>query len=324
LEGGSAADLANGQALAVEGKITSGVLRAEKLRIIKRSVDVLASLKGDVSTFVSPANFKLRGATVDASRATFLGGAKEELGNGSYVQIQGAVRGDVFVGEKVEFLQAAAAQVVKVSGELREWDQSAKKFKILGHSARLAAGVLVEGGVLSELANGRQIGIEGQSDANGTVSVTKLTLYPEVVTPVITVLTGRAYDVTPSSFRLPGILVTHSSATTFEGGGYNELVNGATVYLKGRLNSSKQGLFATWVDVVKADAATARVLGTVSDFASRSDFRINGQRVDASNAEIADGEVTALIDGAHVMATGALAERDGRRVFVATKLRFMP
>jgi hypothetical protein len=323
LEGGSASDVANGQPVAAEGKVVSGVLRADKLRVIKTSLDVLASLKGEVSGFVSAGNFKLRGATVDASAATFVGGAKDDLGNGAFVQIQGAVRGDVFRGETVEFLKPVAAQAVKVNGELRDWDAQAQSFKLTGYAARLAQSVLVEGGQVAELAAGRRVSIEGLPDTHGVVVVSKLVMQPEVVSQAVAVLSGRVYDVASSSFRLPGMTITHSSATVFEGGTAADVENGAQVYVKGRVSSNKQGMFASWVDVVKGDAPAARVLGSISEFSSRSNFRINGQRVDASNADIIDGQVSSMADGVQVMATGSLVEVDGRRIFVATKLRFM-
>jgi hypothetical protein len=65
------------------------------------------------------------------------------------------------------------------------------------------------------------------------------------------------------------------------------------------------------------------VAGTVSDFVSLGDLRIGGQRVDASGATWVGGQSSSLANGAVVMATGSLVERNGVRVFVATKLRFM-
>jgi hypothetical protein len=325
IEGGAAADVANGQPVAVEGKVASGVLKADKLRLLKSSIDVLASLKGEVSGFVSAGNFKLRGAVVDASSATYVSGAREDLGDGASLLVQGSVRGDVFLADRVEFLKPAATLPVKVSGELRDWNAATQTFKLMGYAARLSPSVVVEGGVVSELANARRISIEGLPNAEGVVVVSKLVLQSDVVSQVVTVLSGRVYDVSPSSFRLPGgMTVTHSSATAFETGATAEdLTNGVMVYVKGRVFPNKEDMFASWVDVVKADSSTARVLGTVSDFASRANFRVNGQRVDASNADLLDGQESSLSDGVSVMATGALVDVEGRRIFVATRLRFM-
>ena len=319
---GTASDVVSGQAVAVEGRIVSGVLRADKLRIIKTPVNVLASLKGDVSAFLSTANFKLRGVTVDASAATATGGSKDDLGNGAYVKVQGSVRGDIFRAETVEFLVPPAARSVKVTGELRDLDAQALAFKLMGLPVRLAQNVSVEGGALTALVNGRRVTVEGVPNADGVVVVSKLVLQPDVVNPAEAVLSGRAYDVSPSSFKLPGMTVTHSSATMFEGGTSADVASGDLVVVRGRVGTDKKSLSATWVEVAKGESPAARALGEVSDFVSLADFRIAGQRVDASAATV-DGQVSSLVDGASVMATGSLVLRDGVRVFEATQLRFM-
>ena len=75
----------------------------------------------------------LRGATVDASAATFVAGTKDDLGNGALVQIQGAVRGDVFRGETVEFLKPEAARALKLNGELRDQSRSVLSKQTIEH-----------------------------------------------------------------------------------------------------------------------------------------------------------------------------------------------
>lgn len=324
LDGGVAADLVVGQSIAVEGKMQSGVLVADKVRILKTSVDALSSLKGEVSDFVSAANFKLRGTTVDAANATFVSGTVADLANGAYVTVQGAARGDVFRAEKVEFLKPTAAQTVKVTGEVRDWDATARTFKVLAMSMKLASGVDFDSSSLARMANGRKVAVVGLPDADGVVQVSKLSVLEDPSAPAVSVLGGRASDVAPSSFKLPGgITVTHSSATIFEGGTSADIANGALVFAKGRVDGTAKTMFATWVEIVKGESTAARVAGQVSDVVSLSDFRIGGQRVDASSAQLVDGQATALTAGAVVMATGSLAERSGVRVFVATKLRFM-
>jgi len=321
--GGSAADLSVGQAVAVEGRMSNGVLQAEKLRLIKTPVDALASLKGGVTDYLSVQSFKVRGTAVDASAATFVGGTAADLANGASVVVQGSARGDAFRAERVEFVKPPAAQTLRISGEMRDWDPAARTFKLVALTVRLGDAVAFTGGSIERLASGRRVSVTGLPDSAGVIVASRVELLAEATAPEFSVVGGRAYDVAPSSFKLPGVTVTHSSVTVFEGGTYADIANGALVFAKGRLDGSGKHLFATWVEVVKGDAPAARVAGPVSDFVSTSDFRIAGQRVDASAAQIVDGQVSALADGVLVMATGALAERDGVRVFVATTLRFM-
>lgn len=323
LVGGSAADLAVGQAVAVEGRMSAGVLRAEKLRFIRTPVDALASLKGEVTDFLSLSGFKLRGTAVDASTATFVGGSAADLANGAHVVVQGSVRGDAFRAERVEFIAPPAAQPVRISGEMHDWDAVARTFKLVALTVRLGDSVEFEGGKAERLASGRRVSVFGTPDASGVVVARRIEFLPDPATAGFSVVGGRAYDVAPSSFRLPGVTVTHSSATVFEGGTPADIANGALVFAKGRFDPASKSLFATWVEVVKDGSPAARVAGAVSDFVSLADFRVAGQRVDASAAQIVDGQSTALGNGVLVMASGALAERDGVRVFVATQLRFM-
>lgn len=323
IEGGTAAELATGLSVAVEGRMSSGVLLVDKLRIIKTSVDALASLKGEVSDFLSTSSFKLRGTAVDASAATFENGTAADLGNGAYVLIRGVVRGDTFRAEKVEFQTPAAAKAVKITGELRDWDVVSKLFKLVAMTVRVSDATVFEEGTLTSIANGRRITVDGTPDAQGIVLATKVAFLPEYSAPTTSVAGGRASDVAASSFTLPGVTVTHNSNTVFEGGTYADLANGVLVYAKGRYDAKNKALFATWIEIVKGDAPASRVAGAISDFVSSADFRINGQRIDASAAEYVDGTATSLGNGAVVMATGSLVERNGVRVFVATKLRFM-
>jgi hypothetical protein len=323
IEGGTASDLVANQSVAVDGRMSAGVLRAEKIRIIKVPVDALASLKGEVTDFISAANFKLRGTIVDASQAAFVGGTSADLGNGATLQVQGAARGDVFRAERVEFLKPSAAQTLKLSGEAREWNAQTRSFKLVALDVRLAETAEIEGGSLGLMASGRRVAVVGVPDANGVVLASKLILLAEPVAPAVSVLGGRAYDVAPSSFKLPGVTVTHSSATIFEGGTAADISNGALLFAKGRVDPATRSMFASWVEVVKGESPGARVAGTVSDFVSLGDLRIGGQRVDASGATWVGGQSSSLANGAVVMATGSLVERNGVRVFVATKLRFM-
>lgn len=323
VEGGVATDLVAGQSVAVDGRMTSGVLRADKIRVIKTPVDALASLKGEVTDFISAANFKLRGTSVDASQASFVGGVAADLGNGATLQVQGAARGDVFRAERVEFLKPTAAQTLKLSGEARDWNLQTRSFKLVALEVRLAESVELEGGTISQMSSGRRVAVVGVPDANGVVLASKLILLPELVAPAATVLGGRAYDVAPSSFKVPGVTVTHSSATVFEGGTSADITNGALVFAKGRVDAANRSMFASWVEIVKGESVGARVAGSVSDFVSLADLRIGGQRVDASAAQWVDGPSSTMANGVVVMATGSLVERNGVRVFVVSKVRFM-
>jgi hypothetical protein len=89
--GGTAANLVAGTWVIVTGKVTANVLAAETITFPpKRNEDCGAfKIEGIVYDYVSVANFKLFGLTVDASAASFEGGAATDLANGKVVQACG-------------------------------------------------------------------------------------------------------------------------------------------------------------------------------------------------------------------------------------------
>jgi Domain of unknown function (DUF5666) len=60
-------------------------------------------LAGLVSDYVSKANFRVAGQKVDASAATFVGGAEADLLNGKSVTLEGKVADGVFKATKLTF-----------------------------------------------------------------------------------------------------------------------------------------------------------------------------------------------------------------------------
>jgi hypothetical protein len=323
LEGGVAADLAAGKAVTVEGRVANGVLTATKLRFISTPVDALASLKGEIVDFLSPSSFKLRGTAVDASAAIFVGASAAELVNGALVKVQGVVDGDVFRAEQVEFLALPAEQTVRLTGQMLEWNPFDRQFTLQSTLLSVSDATVIEGGILLQLASGLRVSAEGTVNAQGVVEVRTLKILPPEEANPVKVLSGRASAVALSSFTLGDVGITHSSATVFEGGTFASLVNGAPVIVKGVYNTQTGALFATWVYLVDASSTALQVGGAVSDFVSVSDFRVNGQRVDASSAQVVDGQVSALADGVFLLVTGELVDRDGSRVFVASRVRFL-
>ncbi len=323
LDGGTAADVVDGASVAVEGTVSAGVLTAAKLRVIKTPSDALSSLKGQISGFLSSASFKLRGMTVDASEAAFAGGVITDLGNGAGIIATGHADGNIFKAERVEFLSPAAQQTMEVSGEMRDWNAEARSFKLLNLAVRLADSVSVDGGTLSSLASGKRVAVKGTVDAAGVLAATRVLVLPDLASSSVVVVGGRAFDAVTYRFKLPNVGVNYTAETVIEGGTAADIANGVLVFAKGRFDPATRSVNATWIEVVKADQYVPRVAGSVSGYVSLADFRVGGQRVDASGATLVDGQASDLVNGVAVLATGQLVERDGARVLVATQLRFM-
>lgn len=322
LDGGVAADVAAGVIVAAEGTVVDGVLKASKLRILKAPADVQASLSGQISDWVSASSFTVRGTTVDASAASFEGGSAADLGNGAWVRVSGSVQGDVLKATRIVFQTPPAAQPVRLTGELRDWDAATRRFHFLGVNLHLADSAELIGGALEQMVNGRRVEVRGTPDADGVVQVTRLEFLGDLA-PAPAVVGGRLYDLVDGGFKLPGMAVSYSADTVFDGGSAADLANGRLVLVKGRFDAATRTVVASWIEIVGADADRPRVAGTVSAVTSAADVLIGTQRIDASSAEFVDGSAADLVPGAVVEAVGTIAVRDGGNVLVASRLRFL-
>ena len=107
-EYGSLAQLAVGVPVEVKGSVQGSVFIASKVEFKSGSNSSSGDFEyeqfGQVTDFVSVANFKVNGVRVDASNARFEHGTAANLANGVYVEIKGAQNAQgVFIAREVEF-----------------------------------------------------------------------------------------------------------------------------------------------------------------------------------------------------------------------------
>ena len=105
---GSLAQLAVGVPVEVKGSVQGSVFIASKVEFKSGSNaspgDFDYEQFGQVTDFVSVANFKVNGVRVDASNARFEHGTAANLANGVYVEIKGSQNAQgVFIAREVEF-----------------------------------------------------------------------------------------------------------------------------------------------------------------------------------------------------------------------------
>lgn len=326
LEGGVAADVMAGASVGVEGVVTGEVLKATKLRIMKTPADVKASLAGQVTDWLSATSFKVRGTTVDASTATFTGGTSADLGNGARLLVSGTVQGDVLKATSIAFKAAPAAKPTTLKGEIRDYNATTGTFRFLGATIKLSSSVEFVGGTSANLVNGKRVEVTGTPDAEGVVLASRVEFLPELTTAPEVVVGGRISNLVTSNtdvnFKLPGLGVSVSSTTVFVGGTAADLSNGVLVQVKGRYNPATKTVAAARLEIVKLEAGLPRVAGAVSEFTSLSNFRIGGQRIDASQAILSDGVAADLKVGALVEVVGTVTGTGDSRVLTATKLHF--
>lgn len=326
LEGGVAADVMAGASVGVEGVVTGEVLKATRLRIMKTPADVKASLAGQVTDWLSATSFKVRGTTVDASTATFTGGTSADLGNGARLLVSGRVQGDVLKATSIAFTAAPAAKPTTLKGEIRDYNATTGTFRFLGATIKLSSSVEFVGGASANLVNGKRVEVTGTPDAEGVVLASRVEFLPELTTAPEVVVGGRISNLVTSNtdvnFKLPGMSVSVSSTTVFVGGTAADLSNGVLVQVKGRYNPATKTVAAARLEIVKVEAGLPRVAGAVSEFTSLSNFRIGGQRIDASQAILSDGVAADLKVGALVEVVGTVTGTGDSRVLTATKLHF--
>ena len=84
----NAATIAAGARVQVKGRKTSGVIAATDFRRIAAGERIQLVVQGDIANFASIASFTVRGETINATSATFVGGTAANLANGRTVRIK--------------------------------------------------------------------------------------------------------------------------------------------------------------------------------------------------------------------------------------------
>jgi Domain of unknown function (DUF5666) len=90
--------------VAAIGSLKNGVLVAKSLALVRPGQAVVFALSGPITAWVSPAEFRVRNVLIDASQATYTGGAAVDLANDKKVRVVGTLSGQRLMASRVEFL----------------------------------------------------------------------------------------------------------------------------------------------------------------------------------------------------------------------------
>ena len=312
--------LAVGQTVEVYGvRQADGSVLATR---IERKTLTGSNLRGVVSQLNATAKtFSIGALVVNYSQAT-VGG---NFVNGQVVKVRSASApvGNVLQASSVKpaddssSYNAAPAATLKIKGVV-DAAPVAGKLTVSGTPVDVS-GATFKGG--SQLAAGQVVEVKGQW--NGTTLIAR-----EVESEGYraTQIGGRneLYGVVSSysalsSFVVNGVTVDASTAR-FESGSATQLAVGTYVEVKG--NVQGQVLVATKVEVKAGSQASGGYFeqyGTVSNFVSVADFRLNGMRVDASLAKFDKGSATSLANGVFIEVKGS---QDASGLFRATEVEF--
>jgi hypothetical protein len=306
LKGGqnpSFADIKNMALVRVEGTLSGSgstlTVKATRVWIIPASEQRRVILTGQVSDFVSAANFKLRGVSVDADQASFRGGVKADLKDGAFVMIKGRIDGAKVIADEVSFNTPPRDVSFKLFGTVSDYNAGTGEFKLLGIPMKLDAAARFEGGAKADFGNGDVVEVKGSF--NGTVFVvTEVEFKPGAFTPVV-YLSGTISNVSATGFTLNGATVKINAGTEIENG---PLANGQRVEVVATLSNGE--LTARKVEVQVA-GATASLRGPVAELdTTAKTFTVNGQKVDYATASFRGGAATDLANGKQVRVFGAI------------------
>ena len=166
---GGAADLANGRRVGVVGTMTGGVLVAAKVEFKSAPPATQLEVEGAITDYISVASFKVAGQPVDASAAAISSGTAADLANGRKIGAVGTLSGGVLRAARVEIKDAPELTEASVKGAITNF-VSVANFTVAARNVDASAATF-EHGSAANLANGRQVEIEGK--LKGSVLVAK-------------------------------------------------------------------------------------------------------------------------------------------------------
>ena len=238
----------------------------------------------------------------------FKNGAIANLANGVFVEIEGPAVAGVVKPTKIDFSDDddqgsrwIAGPVTAVSGD---------GFTVRGIAMKLVpASILLKADGSTAQASDIVVGVVVRArgtTAAGVLTVKELVIMPAGFQSAIDDVEGIASEVNVAAgtFKLNGTLVRYNPALV------PGLANGVRVEVKGALVNGE--IIAARVDVEHGETAgDARIRGLVTDYVSTSSFKVGGQVVDASAAQIeVDGPARTLA----TLANGRFVEIKGTMI----------
>lgn len=310
----------------------TGVVKDNRLVISKavtRPAAASVTLRGMVSQFMGERGFAVRGHLVDARQAGVTGGALEHLGNGAAVTVTATARGQALVASHIRFEQDGAAGPVILSGPFTHVDMVTQTLRMSGRTVMWDASTQWPTLSALGLGNARYLRVKGRADSYGIITA-------EVIVAAMSltaVVCGTIDDVSASAVVVNGQTYTLSSNTVLEpsdgaagaapqrGMSAIVLVQPRPQAMDGSAPPNTDSGYASWL-MFGADEHRRDAWACVAhDVASAGQWRLGGQLMDASKADVVRGDIRDLVDGARVAVQGALEVREGTPVYVVRKLR---
>jgi hypothetical protein len=333
-EGTVAADVVNGAQAQAHGTVKDGAMKADTLRVFKSDTALKALLVGQITDYVSLANFTLRGTVVDASAAKFTQGTAADVAAGAWVQVTGQLTPAGVKATEIAVQPPPADKPAHLAGAISAVDTAGKSFTLLGTTVKVgdATKFSPDGKTLANLVAGLVVSVDGSYSAtSGVFTATSVTVTSTTGATRTIGFSGIAYNVTDTSLQVGSFTVglTPNTVLAPTGTKLADIVNGSRLSIKATVTGTDANVKLTAIAIElekpETDASGNPYVylgGLINDFASAGDFKVGSQKVDASGSGVVfiDGTAAKLANGAKVEIKGSV--KDG--VLIAVQLHFMP
>ncbi|MDQ0080700.1 hypothetical protein J2W35_001030 [Variovorax boronicumulans] len=258
----------------------------------------------------------LNGLRYDTDTATFTIEDATELQIGMSARVAGKVDANFTSGVATQVQSAA-----ELRGAASGIDTSAGSFVVMGTVVSIdSATVWADASGLADVGAGSIVQVWGLPSAPGALRATRIQIAPTLTDPLVTG-TVQNLDTVGKTFTLGQLTINFSSAA-FTGMNASSLANGIIVRARSTAPPIASVLTATtvqgWYAIPVSDGIAVQLAGVITDFGSRSSFKVLGTPVDATNAQITGGPPNAQLGN------GVKVEVDGFMsggVLVVKKLR---
>lgn len=333
-DGTVAGDLVNGAQALAHGTLASGAMKADWIKVLKNDTAIKALLVGQITDYVSLANFTLRGTAVDGSAAKFSKGSAADLGTGAWVTVTGQLTPTGVKATDIAVQPPPADKPQRLAGAITAVDATAKTFTVLGTTVQWSDKTRIspDGKSLAGLAAGVAVSVEGSYSATGGVfTATEVNVINTSGVSKTVGFSGVAFNVTATSLQIGSYTVQITPNTQLQPTGTTlaDLVNGSRLSVRATVGGSAGNVTLTALTIElekhEQDASGNDYVylgGLIGDFNSAADFKVGSQKVDASGSSVKfiDGDASKLANGAKVEIKGSV--KDG--VLIAVQVHFMP
>lgn len=314
-----------GMTVEVAGTVQAGLTTGTATSVV-----AAADLRGTIDTLsLAPDQLTVLGTTVSTDSQTIVDGAAAfaNLQVGDRVQVYGLVDATGSVrATRIELLPGATTPVL--SGQIQNLNTGATTFQIGTLTVQYGTATFAGGLTAGQLATDLRVRVRAAADpVAGVLTATQIQLWhgnaqPEGSTSSVTgVVTDFA---SLSSFRVLGAAIDASSAQ-ITGGPAGSIGNGVKVEIVGTVRNGV--LEASRVAIRHVPGTGGPVSysleGTIGAFVSSGNFRVQGNRVDASGGGVVfvGGTAGNLANAVRVRIAGSAVSNG---VLLADTVTFLP